>query len=142
MPPCLASATAISTSVTVSIGEDTRGRFSSRLVVNFDERFNFGQNYFISQYIFWLNKLIHNPEKIVSTGFNLALNEAKGNIIIRVDGHCEMPPNYLKKCLELLTHTVVSRAVSSTTRPAHSLPGRVARPAACSSTVRYDVWGR
>ena len=47
-------------------------------------------------------KLIHNPNKIVSSGFNLALNEAKGDIIIRVDGHCELPPNYVEKCIELL----------------------------------------
>ena len=37
--------------------------------------------------------LIDNPEKIVSTGFNRALNESKGNIIIRVDGHCEIAPD-------------------------------------------------
>ena len=47
-------------------------------------------------------RLINNPQKIVSTGFNLALNQAKGDIIIRVDGHCEIPPDYLEKCSNLL----------------------------------------
>ena len=46
--------------------------------------------------------LIDNPEKIVSTGFNRALNESKGAIIIRVDGHCEIAPDYIQKCLECL----------------------------------------
>jgi len=46
--------------------------------------------------------LINNPQKIVSTGFNLALNQAKGDIIIRVDGHCEIPSDYLEKCSNLL----------------------------------------
>ena len=46
--------------------------------------------------------LIDNPQKIVSTGFNLALNKAKGDIIIRVDGHCEISPDYLEKCSNLL----------------------------------------
>ena len=46
--------------------------------------------------------LIDNPEKIVSTGFNRALNELKGDIIIRVDGHCEIAPDYIQKCLECL----------------------------------------
>ena len=46
--------------------------------------------------------LIENPEKIVSTGFNRALNESKGDIIIRVDGHCEIAPDYIQKCLECL----------------------------------------
>jgi succinoglycan biosynthesis protein ExoA len=46
--------------------------------------------------------LIDNPEKIVSTGFNRALNESKGDIIIRVDGHCEIAPDYIQKCLKCL----------------------------------------
>jgi len=46
--------------------------------------------------------LIDNPEKIVSTGFNRALNESKGDIIIRVDGHSEIAPDYIQKCLECL----------------------------------------
>jgi len=49
--------------------------------------------------------LIENPSKIVSTGFNLALNEAKGDIIIRMDGHCEITQNYIKKCYNLLKET-------------------------------------
>lgn len=47
-------------------------------------------------------KLIHNPNQIVSTGFNTALNEAFGDIIIRIDGHCEIQPNYLERCVELI----------------------------------------
>ena len=46
--------------------------------------------------------LIDNPKKIVSTGFNLALNNARGKIIIRIDGHCEIPTNYIEKCYNLL----------------------------------------
>ena len=34
--------------------------------------------------------LIDNPGKIVSTGLNAALRVAKGEIIVRVDGHCEI----------------------------------------------------
>lgn len=50
-------------------------------------------------------KLINNNYKIVSTGFNLALNEAKGDIIIRIDGHCEITHNYIEKCCNLLSET-------------------------------------
>ena len=46
--------------------------------------------------------LIDNLQNIVSTGFNFALNKAKGDVIIRVDGHCEIPPDYLEKCSNLL----------------------------------------
>ena len=47
-------------------------------------------------------KIIHNSDRIVSTGFNLALNEAKGDVIIRVDGHCVISPDYLSNCINLL----------------------------------------
>ena len=56
------------------------------------------ENY-ITQYPFVI--LLHNPEKIVSTGFNLALNQAKGEYIIRIDGHCEIPPNYIEECINM-----------------------------------------
>lgn len=46
--------------------------------------------------------LIDNPGKIVPTGMNLALRMAKGAIIIRVDGHCEISPNYVKNCVSHL----------------------------------------
>ena len=49
--------------------------------------------------------LIDNPQKIVSTGFNFALNQAKGDIIIRVDGHSEIPKNYIENCCKLLEKT-------------------------------------
>ncbi len=47
-------------------------------------------------------KLIDNPGKIVSAGLNLALQQAKGEIIVRVDGHCEIAPDYISRCVELL----------------------------------------
>ena len=47
--------------------------------------------------------LIDNPSKIVPTGMNLALRYAKGDIIIRVDGHCIIAPDYVSKCLEHLS---------------------------------------
>ena len=50
-------------------------------------------------------RFINNIYKIVSTGFNLALNEAKGDIIIRIDGHCEIAQNYIEKCYNLLKET-------------------------------------
>ena len=46
--------------------------------------------------------LVDNPEKIVPTGFNRALNVARGDIIVRVDGHSIIANDYLKNCVELL----------------------------------------
>lgn len=45
-------------------------------------------------------QLIDNPGKIVPTGLNIALRHAKGEIIIRVDGHCIIAPDYVRKCVE------------------------------------------
>jgi len=41
-------------------------------------------------------RLIDNPGRIVSTGMNAALAEARGEVIVRVDGHCEIAPDYLR----------------------------------------------
>jgi succinoglycan biosynthesis protein ExoA len=49
--------------------------------------------------------LIENPKRIVSIALNLGLRQARGDIILRVDGHCEILPDYLRKCLEALEKT-------------------------------------
>ena len=43
--------------------------------------------------------LIDNPKKIVSIGFNKALSIAIGEVIIRVDGHATIEPDYINQCL-------------------------------------------
>ena len=47
-------------------------------------------------------RIIDNPRRIVATGLNLAVKKAKGDIIIRVDGHCEIDSDYLRQCVSLL----------------------------------------
>ena len=68
--------------------------------------------------------LIDNPEKIVSTGFNRALNESKGDIIIRVDGHCEIAPDYIQKCLECLEKINADCVGGATEHVASGLVGK------------------
>lgn len=46
--------------------------------------------------------LIDNPEKIAPTGLNTALRQATGDIIIRVDGHCEVAADYVRRCVAQL----------------------------------------
>jgi len=69
-------------------------------------------------------QLIDNPEKIVSTGFNRALNESKGDIIIRVDGHCEIAPDYIQKCLECLEKINADCVGGATEHVASGLVGK------------------
>lgn len=44
--------------------------------------------------------LLDNHGKIVPTGMNIALRQAKGDIIVRVDGHCLIVSDYVRKCVE------------------------------------------
>jgi len=47
-------------------------------------------------------RLIDNPGKIAPTGLNACLRVAKGDVIIRVDGHCEIESDYVSRCVEHL----------------------------------------
>lgn len=46
--------------------------------------------------------LLSNEGKFVSSGLNIALRNAKGEVIIRVDGHCVIPTDYVRRCIECL----------------------------------------
>lgn len=46
-------------------------------------------------------ELILNPQRIVSTGLNRAIHAAKGEVIVRLDGHCEYPGDYVRRVVEL-----------------------------------------
>jgi succinoglycan biosynthesis protein ExoA len=45
-------------------------------------------------------RLLENKGKIAPTGLNLATRESRGEIIIRVDGHCVVAPDYVRRCVE------------------------------------------
>lgn len=45
---------------------------------------------------------IDNPERIVSSALNRAISQARGVVVVRVDGHCELAPDYLATCVRVL----------------------------------------
>lgn len=45
-------------------------------------------------------RLIDNSNKYVPFGLNIAIKQAKGEYIARVDAHTEYPANYFEKCYE------------------------------------------
>ncbi len=49
--------------------------------------------------------LLANPGCIVPMGMNRAYEIANGGIIIRVDGHCEIAPDYVSNCIHHLSET-------------------------------------
>ena len=44
-------------------------------------------------------QIFDNPGFIVSTGLNTLMRNAHGEILIRVDGHCVIAPDYVKNCV-------------------------------------------
>lgn len=47
-------------------------------------------------------QVLDNPERIVPTGMNEAIRQAKGTIIVRVDGHTIIEPDYVAQCVDAL----------------------------------------
>jgi glycosyltransferase involved in cell wall biosynthesis len=47
--------------------------------------------------------ILDNPAGIVPTALNIGLRHARGEIIVRVDGHCEIEPDYVRQCVEILS---------------------------------------
>jgi glycosyltransferase involved in cell wall biosynthesis len=39
--------------------------------------------------------LLDNPDKIVPPALNIGIRKAKGDVLIRIDGHCTYPVNYI-----------------------------------------------
>ena len=46
-----------------------------------------------------LLRMVDNPRGIVATGLNRAIAAARGSVVVRVDGHCEVAPDYVAKCV-------------------------------------------
>jgi len=47
-------------------------------------------------------RLLDNPGRIVPTAMNVGLAEARGEFIVRVDGHCVLEPGYIRGAIEAL----------------------------------------
>jgi cellulose synthase/poly-beta-1,6-N-acetylglucosamine synthase-like glycosyltransferase len=52
--------------------------------------------------------VLDNPGKIVPTGMNAALARAQGDIIVRVDGHTIVAPDYVRECIAALARSGAS----------------------------------
>lgn len=49
--------------------------------------------------------LIDNPDRLQAAGLGHAVRAARGEIIVRMDVHCEYAPDYVRKCVEVLERT-------------------------------------
>jgi len=83
-------------------------------------------------------RLIDNPGRIVSTALNAALRQAKGEIIVRVDGHCEIAPDYVRRCVSHLADAKVEAVGGPVETIGESF---AARAIAAAMSSRFGVGG-
>ena len=50
-------------------------------------------------------RLLENPRRIQAAALNIALAEAEGEVVVRVDGHCVIAPDYVDRCVSALAAT-------------------------------------
>ncbi len=81
-------------------------------------------------------KVIDNPRRWQSCGLNLALRRARGEIIVRVDGHTMIAPDYVRQCVRALRET---EAVNVGGRMEPRGETRVGRAIAAAGSSRFGV---
>ena len=50
-------------------------------------------------------RLVDNPLRTTATGLNAGIRAARGEIIVRIDGHAEIGPDFVRACVEELART-------------------------------------
>lgn len=55
-------------------------------------------------------RVIDNPGRIVSTGMNAAIGQARGQYIVRMDCHTEYAPDFIRRSIEILEQTGADNA--------------------------------
>ncbi len=50
-------------------------------------------------------RVVDNPERLQAAGLNRLIREARGEIVVRMDVHCEYAPTYVRTCVETLERT-------------------------------------
>ncbi len=48
---------------------------------------------------------IDNPQRIQAAAMNAIIDQARGDVVVRLDAHCSYAENYISKCIEILDRT-------------------------------------
>src|SRR2546427_6153065 len=83
-------------------------------------------------------RLIDNPGRIVPCGLNLAIGQALGDIIVRVDGHTIVAPDYVSQCVAALERTGADNVGG---RMRARGDGRFGEAVALATSSRFGVGG-
>jgi glycosyltransferase involved in cell wall biosynthesis len=49
--------------------------------------------------------LVDNPARLQAAGLGLMVKQATGDVVVRMDVHCEYAPDYVRRCVEVLERT-------------------------------------
>lgn len=83
-------------------------------------------------------RLLRNPGRFVPSGMNIAIRQARGRYIVRMDAHAEYPSDYIRNCISELERTgagnVGGRCI---TRPGSNTP--MAKAIALFTQMRVGV---
>lgn len=72
-------------------------------------------------------RLMDNPDAIVSTGLNLGIRQSRGEVLIRVDGHAELEPDFVEMTVHVLrTHEDAGCVGGPVKTTAHTFFGKAA----------------
>lgn len=83
-------------------------------------------------------RVLSNPRRIAPVSMNLGLAEATGDVIVRVDGHCVIASDYLRRCLDGLAAT----GAACVGGPMQTVgETRVAAAIAAAQSSRFGVGG-
>lgn len=58
---------------------------------------NFSKKYEIPQV-----RYLQNPKKLLASGWNIGIKEAKGEFVVRIDAHAQADPYLIPKCINIL----------------------------------------
>ena len=83
-------------------------------------------------------KVVDNPRQIVSTGMNAAFAHARGEVIIRIDGHTVVDGNYVSECVNALHKSGAENAGGAMHAIAENIFGSAVSAATSS---RFGVGG-
>ena len=81
-------------------------------------------------------RLLDNPGFIVPIGMNIAIRQAEGEVIIRVDGHTEITSNYVRTCIETIQSTNADNVGGCMTAQGDSLFGEAV---AIATSTKFGI---
>jgi succinoglycan biosynthesis protein ExoA len=79
-------------------------------------------------------RLVENPGRVQAAGMNEAIRLARGDVIVRMDVHCEYQADYVRRCVETLERTGADN-VGGAQRPRARSPFQRALCAALDSPL-------